>query len=75
MSQKSKKNVNLFLIVFVLMLMNKFVNLFYDLKRVLLIAKSVGRSLPRSVKLPRTPRSSATEFKMNNVTTSLSYFV
>merc|ERR1712131_96452 len=75
MSQKSKKNVNLFLIVFVLMLMNKFVNLFYDLKRVLHIAKSVGRSLPRSVRLPRTPRNSATEFKMNNVTTSLSYFV
>merc|ERR1712131_93706 len=75
MSQKSKKNVNLFLIVFVLMLMNKVVNLFYDLKRVLHIAKSVGRSLPRSVRLPRTPRNSATEFKMNNVTTSLSYFV
>merc|ERR1719342_1926302 len=75
MSQKSKKNVNPFLIVFVLMLMNKFVNLFYDLKRVLLIVRSVGRSLPRSVKLPRTPRNRATESKMNNATTSLSYFV
>merc|ERR1712131_52586 len=75
MSQRLRKNVNLFLIVFVLMSMNKFVNLFYDLKRVLLIAKSVGLSLPRSVRLPRTPRNSATEFKMNNATTSLSYSV